>query len=63
MKYLRAPMGCKATGPWFDKCMARILEAANLLRKGVEMVHDDHAGYAAEIFNDDENGDSHYHLL
>ena len=63
MMYLRAPMGCKATGPWFDMCMARILEAAKLLRKGVEMVHDDHAGYSATIYDEDPEGTSHYHLL
>ena len=44
-------------------CCARILEAANLLHKGVEMVHDDHAGGAAEIYNEDPEGRSHYHLL
>ena len=63
MMYLRAPMGCKAVGPWFDMCCARILEAANLLHKGVEMIHDDHAGGSAEIYNEDAEGNSHFHLL
>ena len=63
MMYLRAPMGCKATGPHFCMCMARILEAANLLKRGVKMVHDDHAGHASVIYDDDEEGKSHYHLL
>ena len=63
MKYLRAPMGCKATGPFFDMCVARILEAVNLLRKGVEMIHDDAAGASDTIYDDDEEGRSHFHLL
>ena len=62
-KYLRAPMGCKAVGPFFDMCMARLLESANLLRNGVEMIHDDHAGASATIYDDNPEGKSHYHLL
>jgi len=62
-KYLRAPMGSKATGPYFDKCMAAMLEGADLLHKGVVMVHDDHAGYSDVIYDDDPNGRSHFHLL
>ena len=40
MKYLRAPAHGdvnKATGPFFDMCVTRVLESANLLRSGVEM--------------------------
>ena len=62
-QYLRAPMGSKATAPFFDMCMAKILDAAGLLRKGVEMVHDDHAGFATEVYNDEPDGRSHFHLL
>ena len=62
-KYLRAPMGSKATAPYFDKCMSGMLEGADLLRKGVVMIHDDHAGYASHIYDEDPNGRSHYHLL
>lgn len=62
-KYLRAPMGSKATAPYFDKCMTSILEGAGLLRKGVIMIHDDHAGYSDHIYDDDPEGRSHYHLL
>ena len=62
-KYLRAPMGSKATTPYFDKCMAGMLEGAGLLRKGFIMIHDDHAGYAERIYDDDPEGRSHYHLL
>ena len=63
MMYLRAPMGCKITAPWFCMCMARILEAANLLHKGVEMIQDDHGGHSDVIYDEDPNGRSHYHLL
>ena len=62
-QYLRAPMGSKATAPFFDMCMAKILDAAGLLRKGVEMVHDDHAGFASVVYDDDPEGRSHFHLL
>ena len=62
-KYLRAPMGSKATAPYFDKCMAGMLEGAGLLRKGVIMIHDDHAGYSENIYDEDPEGRSHYHLL
>ena len=44
-------------------CMAKILDAAGLLRKVVEMVHDDHAGFATEVYNDEPDGRSHFHLL
>ena len=63
MQYLRAPMGGKATAPHFDMCCSRILESANLLRKGVEMIHDDHSGHSDRIYDDDPEGRSHYHLL
>ena len=43
--------------------MAALLEGANLLRNGVMMIHDDHAGYATHIYDDNPNGKSHYHLL
>ena len=56
-------MGSKATAPYFDRCMAQMLNAAGLLRHGVEMVHDDHAGHAAVIYDSDPQGRSHYHLL
>ena len=62
-QYLRAPMGSKATAPFFDMCLAKVLDAAGLLRKGVEMVHDDHAGFASTIYDDDPKGRSHFHLL
>ena len=35
-------MGSKTTTPFFDMCMTKILDAMRLLRKGMEMVHDDH---------------------
>ena len=63
MMYLRAPMGCKITAPWFCMCMARVLDAAGLLHRGVEMIQDDHGGHADVIYDDDPNGRSHYHLL
>ena len=57
-------MGSKATAPYFDKCMASMLEGAGVLRKGVVMIHDNHAGYADHIIYDDNlEGQSHYHLL
>ena len=62
-QYLRAPMGSKATAPFFDMCMSKILEAAGLLRHGVEMIHDDHAGFSDRIYDEDEDGRSHFHLL
>ena len=62
-KYLRAPMGSKATAPYFDKCMAGMLEGNGLLRKGVVMIHDDHAGYSDHIYDSDPEGRSHFHLL
>ena len=62
-QYLRAPMGIKATLPFFDMFMAKILDAAGLLRKGVEMVHDDHAGFSDVVYNDDPEGSGHFHLL
>ena len=62
-QHLRAPMGSKATAPFFDMCMAKILDAAGLLRHGVEMIHDDHAGFASEVYADEPDGNSHFHLL
>ena len=62
-QYLRAPMGSKATAPFFDMCMAKILDAAGLLRRGVEMIHDDHAGFADRVYDADESGRSHFQLL
>jgi hypothetical protein len=62
-QYLRAPMGSKATAPFFDMCMSKILDAAGLLRKGVEMCHDDHAGHATVVYDENPEGRSHYHLL
>ena len=56
-------MGSKPTAPYFDKCMVGMLEGAGLPRKGVVMIHDDHAGYADCIYDDDPEGRSHYHLL
>ena len=53
----------KATAPFFDMCMAKILDAAGLLRKGVEMVHDDHAGFASVVYDDNSDCRSHFHLL
>ena len=62
-QYLRAPIGSKATAPFFDMCMTKILDAAGLLRKGVEMVLDDHAGFASVVYDENPAGRSHYHLL
>ena len=59
MMYLRAPMGYKITAPWFCMCMARVLDAAKLLHRGVEMIQDDHGGHAEVIFDEDPNGRSH----
>ena len=61
--YLRAPMGSSATSPYFDKAIAGMLECEKLLNNGVVMIHDDNAGYSATIYDDDPEGNSHYHLL
>jgi hypothetical protein len=62
-KWLRAPMGSKVTAPYFDYCKAKSLEGADLLRKGIEMIHDDDAGHADEIYNEDPASRCHFHLL
>ena len=40
-----------------------MLEGNGLLRKGVVMIHDDHAGYSDHIYHEDPEGRSHFHLL
>lgn len=62
-KWLRAPMGSKVTAPYFDRCVAGALENAGLLRNGIEMIHDDHGGYAPVIYEKDPSSNSHYHIL
>lgn len=59
--YLRSPMGAKTAGVHFDICFMKMLEDAGLLRKGVEMVHDDVAIGSTSICDDSLN--SHYNLL
>ena len=62
-QYLRSPMGSKSTAPFFGMCMAKILDAAELLHKGVEMLHDDHAGFSYVVYDDNPEGRSHFHRV
>ena len=64
-QYLRAPLGSKATAPLLLRYVhdGKILDAAGLLHKGVEMVHGDHAGFSDVVYDDDPEGRSHFHSL
>ena len=58
-----SPMGSKVTESFLDMCMTKILDTVGLLCRGVEMIHDDHAGFSDRVYDADESGRSHFQIL